>query len=238
MKAKKSTSTLPTMDQKGLQKLTESKRTFEQLYNQEAITIDEVRALPKIEKGRFWAIVEVGDSRSVNLFTKAPWLFEATDQDTRNRVWESNQIKITYAIYEHIRQYNCMATIGNISENTGLSRQTVHKHLKDINSHPLLNQETEMFKFMSAKVVAKLFNLSMQGDVKAAKVYLNAVGGLYGRDTSAAKIETQNNYIQINGITLTHEAIKNLPPDQLTAIESILKTALPQLLNNNNASEK
>ena len=40
-------------------------------------------------------------------------------------------------------------------------------------------------------------------------------------------IQNQNNYIQINGTVLSQEVVKNLNPEQLKAIEGIIKTVLP-----------
>ena len=41
-------------------------------------------------------------------------------------------------------------------------------------------------------------------------------------------MQNQNNYIQINGTVLSQEAIKQLNPEQLNTIETIMKTTLPQ----------
>ena len=45
----------------------------------------------------------------------------------------------------------------------------------------------------------------------------------------AVIIQNQHNYIQINGTVLSQEAIKHLNAEQLSTIETILKTALPQI---------
>lgn len=49
-----------------------------------------------------------------------------------------------------------------------------------------------------------------------------------GKTSNNTLIQNQNNLIQIYGTVVSQETIKNLNPDQLNRIESILKTALPQ----------
>jgi hypothetical protein len=41
-------------------------------------------------------------------------------------------------------------------------------------------------------------------------------------------INTQNNYIQINGTVFSQGTIKHLKPEQLNQIESLIKATLPQ----------
>lgn len=122
-----------------------------------------------------------------------------------------------------------MLTIHEIATKTELSRQTVHKHLKDYPSHPMFLDQVEQFKFMTSKVLAKVFNFAVNGDTAAAKLYLTYIGNLNNNNTiKSTLIQNQNNYIQINGKVLSQETIKHLNPDQLKTIEKILKAALPQ----------
>ncbi len=46
--------------------------------------------------------------------------------------------------------------------------------------------------------------------------------------SQSTQINTQNNFIQINGTVLSQETIKNLNPEQLAQMEAIIKTAIPQ----------
>ena len=46
------------------------------------------------------------------------------------------------------------------------------------------------------------------------------------KTTNNEFIRNQNNFVQIYGTGLSQETIKNLNPEQLNTIESILKTAL------------
>jgi len=65
--------------------------------------------------------------------------------------------------------------------------------------------------------------------MRAAKLYFNIIGGINrGQIQNNTLIQNQNNYIQINGMIFSQEIIQQLNPEQLNAIETILKAALPE----------
>ena len=53
------------------------------------------------------------------------------------------------------------------------------------------------------------------------------VGDMNGQPANNTLIQQQNNYIQINGTVFSQDSIKQLSPEQLAQIESIIKSALP-----------
>jgi hypothetical protein len=73
---------------------------------------------------------------------------------------------------------------------------------------------------MTSKILAKLFSFAVQGNVRAAKLYLDAVGNIV---QPATIIENQNNYIQINGLTITQELVEKLPPAQLAQLTATME---------------
>ena len=85
----------------------------------------------------------------------------------------------------------------------------------------------EQFKFMSSKVLAKVFKYAVNGDMRAAKFYLSAMGMYNESAPKNTLIQNQNNYIQINGTLLSQENLKQLNAEQLNRIEAVLKTILP-----------
>jgi len=147
---------------------------------------------------------------------------------TKNQRWESNHHQITWAISSLLFDYQRMPTVTEIGRKAELTRQTVHKHLKDYTNHPIYLQQLEQFRFMTQKVLSRVYVCAEQGDMAAAKLYFNVLGNLNGQLSNNTLIQNQNNYIQINGTVLSQETIKRLNPDQLNTIENILKTALPQ----------
>jgi hypothetical protein len=63
--------------------------------------------------------------------------------------------------------------------------------------------------------------MAIQGDIKVAMLYFNVIGDDVA---NKPKICTQNNYIQINGMVLSQDLIKQLAPDELMQTEEIIKS--------------
>lgn len=145
--------------------------------------------------------------------------------ENKNQLWEYNHIQITSAISTLIQEFGRMPSKQEIATKTELSRQTVHKHLKEYSTHPQYLIQMEQFKFMTSKVLSRVFTFAVNGDVSACKLFLNVVGANDTLKPNNTFIQNQNNYIQINGTVLSQETIKNLNPEQLNSIEAILKTA-------------
>lgn len=220
---------------KGLQKFTETEIKVDQLLLLEKITRDDIaqfspadfKHLSKVITEKFNSLI--GDERDKFFEQIEP----ITNNLFKNELWESNHNKITYAISTLMQDYGRMPSKAEIATKTELSRQTVHKHLKEYTSHPLYLQQIEQFRFMTSKVLAKVFQFAVNGDTGAAKLYFNVMGFMNnGQIPNSTLIQNQNNFIQINGTVLSQETIKNLNPEQLNTIESILKTALPEEIPN------
>jgi SOS-response transcriptional repressor LexA len=156
----------------------------------------------------------------------------ATDE-TRNRLWENNHETITCFIANHIQEYGRIPSVGHIAANSNLSRQTVHKHLKEYTNNPLYIEQQEQLRFMTSKVLAKVYEFAVNGDVGAARLYFNVMGCLNsGQASNNTLIQNQQNNIQINNTVLNQETVKYLNAEQLNEIETILRTALPINVNN------
>jgi hypothetical protein len=110
-----------------------------------------------------------------------------------------------------------------LATKTELSRQTIHKHLKEYSAHPVYLGQIEQFKFLTSEVLAKVFKFAVNGDIRAAKLYFELMGNINGQPLANPAIKTQNNYIQINNTLLTEEMVKKLTPEQLKQIEEIIK---------------
>jgi len=216
---------------KGLQKLTDSEAKINMVLELEQITHSDLESFTDIEKSNLSEVLTekfnklTGDERDEFSNKIEPII----NNHFRNQLWEYNHGKITYAISTLMQEYGRMPNKAEIATKTELSRQTVHKHLEEYTNHPLYLGEIERFKFMTSKVLAKVFQFAVNGDMGAAKLYFNVMGCLNnGQQSNNTLIKNQNNYIQINGTVLSQETIKHLNPEQLNSIEVILKTALPQ----------
>ncbi len=140
---------------------------------------------------------------------------------TNDQIWEHNHLVIGQAIARLIAQYGSMPPKFVIARESGLSRQTVAKHLTGYKTHPQYLAEVEQFKFMTPKILAGVCNLAGNGDMKAARLYFEMIGAINKRKPGTV-INEQNNYIQINNTILSQENLKQLSKEQLNQIEHII----------------
>jgi len=217
-------------NQKSLQRFTETETKINEILSLKQITVDDIELLDTDGyNGLFRVIAEKinklsGDEKEA--FIERVELI--LPKSLKNQLWEGNHNSITYAISTLMQELNRMPSKNEIANKAELSRQTIYKHMKDYASHPQYLQQIEQFRFMTSKVLAKVFKFAVNGDMAAAKLYFNVIGNLNGQLSNSTLIQNQNNYIQINGLVLNQETIKRLNPDQLSIIENILKTAIPE----------
>jgi len=141
--------------------------------------------------------------------------------DSKNEVWENNHQLITRAVSAYMREHGVMPTKSTIAAQTGLSRQTVAKHLTEYKQHPEFTAQKEQFKFMTHNILANVYKQAGNGDVKAARLYFEMVGALNKQHVGTV-VNEQKNYIQINNTILSQENLKQLSAEQLTRIEDII----------------
>lgn len=212
---------------KSLQKFTDSNQKFDYLLSLETITIDDIDILDDNERNEFQDVVSKkfnslkGIERDDFFIQIEPILAK----DGKNILWEHNHTNINWAISNLIQEFGRMPNKTEIAQKTGLSRQTIHKHLKEYADHPQFIEQKEQFNFMTSKVLASVFQFAINGDIAAAKLYFNVMGILNGKHNNTL-IQNNNNFIQINGTVLSQEKIQNLSTEQLEAIETVLKSNL------------
>ena len=214
----------------GLQKVTKFQIKTKSLFELSKINLSDLKILTGTEIMRFYKKVNEKFNSLTGIekdlfFTKVENIITSS---ARNQVWENNHIQITAIISNLMIEYGRMPSKNEIAKETCLSRQTVHKHLKEYAKHPIYLEQMEQFKFMNSIMLAKVYKLALKGDIGAAKLYFRVTGLLENKEASNnTQIQTQNNFIQINGRVLSQENIKHLNPEQLNNIETILQTALP-----------
>lgn len=214
---------------KSLQKLTDFESKKNHLLSLSKITSTDIQILTKGEE-RVFINIMVDMLNSLKGAKKEDFIEKIepiTPIQVKNQLWESNHNDITYAITKLIKEYGRMPSKNLIAEETKLSRQTVHKHIKNFSTNALYKYEIEQFKFMSSKVLASLLKYAVNGDVRACKVYLDMVG-FKTEAIEQSTINTQNNFIQINNTILNQENLAKLNQNQIIEIENILKLALPE----------
>jgi len=212
----------------GLQKFTETETEIER-----------VRKMPKVSAADMLKLSSEEKAELYREFSHKLTTLKGTDKDefiskvedilpvdTKNQLWENNHYQITVSMGKMIEDTGKMPNKNQIAADTGLSRQTVHKHLSTYAAHPLYAEQITQFKFMADRVLAKVIKLAVLGDVKAARLYFDVMGNLNGQPSNNTLIKNQTNYVQINGMVLSQETVKQLNPVQLCEIEHILKEAL------------
>jgi DNA-binding phage protein len=219
------------MKAKSLQKLTETQRKINLLMKKKKITKADLDNFLTDREKDIWAkqmTEKLSTLKGEERDRFLEQIEEITAQSTKNQLWEANHMSITRAISAYIEDYGKMPGKNQIAETTGLSRTTIHKHLKDYDSHPLYAEEMRKFRFMADRVLSKMFRKAVEGsgDTKAARLYFEVLG--YLGNSQITTIKTQNNYIQINGKVVSQEIVKKLSPEQLLTIENILNSSVAE----------
>jgi hypothetical protein len=217
-------------ESKSLQKLTETDRKINRILERKIITIQDVRkVLNPVERKHLKTIIfqRLNELKGIDRQNFIDKVSRIQGKDFKNQMWERNHYMIVAAINNYIHETGMMPTKNNIHADTNISRQTINKHLKEYYTTDQYKERQNSFKIMSDKVLTKLISmaLSIQGDVKAARLYFEVTGVLGGMQNNS-NIDTQNNYIQINQIKLSQDIINELPPDQRAKIEEILKPTI------------
>lgn len=207
--------------EKDLQNLTDFETRFKDLMQKKIIEVDDLKDFKgdDYHKVNMELTHRINNLKGEDLDKFLLQIEKITDVSVKNQIWERNHNTITFAISELMQEYGRMPTVQEIAIKSELSRQTIHKHLKEYKTDNRYLEKKQQFEFMADKVLAKVFKFAVNGDIAAAKLYFNVVGAL---DKNKININTQNNYIQINGMTFNDEKLKTLKPEQLKAIEDIL----------------
>jgi len=141
-------------NRKVLQKLTKSEAKINKILTLKQITPSDLKTLTKTEKRKLFDILN--DKINSSKGSDRDQLFEKIEPiagiEMKNQLWEYNHLRITAVILNLMQEYNRIPTMNEISDETGLSRQTIHKHLKEYSNHPLFLEQIEQFNFMASIV--------------------------------------------------------------------------------------
>lgn len=209
------------MTKKDLQKFTDFETKFEKLLSKNQIEIEDLKVFESDEQTqlneRFVGLLE--GKKDIDFDDLIYKLDKVMPESTKNQIWERNHNTITATISELMQDYGRMPTVTEIANKSAISRQTITKHLKDYVNNPLYRAKKEQFKFMTDKVLAKVFRFAVNGDIAAAKLYFNVMGCL---NNGSNKTIQNNNFIQINNTILKQETVEQLEPEQIKEIEAIV----------------
>ena len=118
---------------KGLQKFTKFQVKVNELLSLKKLNSEDLKILTEVEKEKFANLLDEKHKKLAgverNLFFEK--IENLLDDSVRNQKWENNHIQITGAISNLMAEYGRMPSTNEISKETCLSRQTIHKHLKE-----------------------------------------------------------------------------------------------------------
>ena len=210
---------------KSLQKFTETENRVTKLFELKKITAEDYKDFNKDELKQF--DVELQERMNTLQGSEKERFLEQVDAimtvDTKNQLWEQNHSNIMWAISVLTEENHNLPPVNAIAQKLNLSRTTVHKHIKAFKEHSSYKAQQESIELMADKIVWQMYRLANKGDVKAGRLFLE-VAGKIGKPKQQTN-NTQNNYIQINGMVFNDEKLKTLKPEQLKSIETILLTA-------------
>jgi len=135
----------------------------------------------------------------------------------KNATYEANHLYISSCIHNSILENRRFPSIGNIAEETGLSRQTIYKHLDAGLQNKFNRLVRSKIEYMTTSAMEKLYLIGVQDNNATALKHFIQLSGVANNNTTNV-----NNYIQINNIKITNEDFSKLPQQDILEIESIL----------------
>jgi len=155
---------------------------------------DDVLALPRISKKDLENLTRVETDYLYEQISQMYYSLEGEERDMFTRkiqpllsgrsnkeAWEHNHSQVNSAIEKLVGETGAMPSHSALARETGLSRQTIIKHLKEYGSQPALQCEVEQLKNMAPTVLSKIYELARIGDRKAARLYFEIIGSLSPR---------------------------------------------------------
>lgn len=169
--------------------------------------------------------LETSDERGKAVLKYASIIGGKEGTDLRRQTWELNHNAIVTFVSVYLSDNAKMPTVTEISDKTGLSRETVTNHIHAFKKSKFAREQKDRFALLKPKIMGMLYKLSAEGDVRAMRVLLDAIDKTECDDKPAQV--TQTNYIQINSVTITQDELQALPPAQRKKIETYILKQLP-----------
>lgn len=148
---------------------------------------------------------------------------QGVETNLRNTTYEHNHYIITAEIQNYVTQEKMFPTSQQIAKKTGLSRQTVHNHLKEGSFVKHKSIIKDKLEFMATQALTNLYLIGLEKkSTSALKAFIELSGAVSNQTTV-------NTYIQINNLKLTNEDFNLLPDKTLSKIEKIISKDLDML---------
>jgi hypothetical protein len=202
---------------------------LQEIIASEKITPETFERLEEHEHAELTKLLKHKMEIANNEYQRLAIIMGAALQLSGNRIaWESNHQKITQAIYTTLSANGQMPTQTYIAQITGLSRQTVNKHLSEGEDASVYTEHIRSFSAMAPHVLTRIVKAATSRDnsVPAMRLYFELLEKFQGKGQLPVP-GLQHNYIQINNTIIKQEALQQINPEQLKQIEEMLQRNLP-----------
>tara|TARA_R110002033_G_C3895715_1_gene239402 strand:+ start:7409 stop:8071 length:663 start_codon:yes stop_codon:yes gene_type:complete len=147
---------------------------------------------------------------------------ESRAEFVKNTTYETNHTIIATFIHNHICNNRYFPSIMTIKKETGLSRQTVYRHINNGFNDKFNSVVRGKIEYMIPKALEKLYYIGVQdNNATALKHFINLSG-----ITLENKTTNVNNYIQINNLKLSKDEFEQLPNETILEIENIISKSI------------
>jgi len=143
--------------------------------------------------------------------------------EVRNCRWKEHHRKIISIIDHYMRNFSRMPTASELVKETGLSRQTIHKHIHEFTHHPAFRREIEQFRALTNRIIVMVLDKARCDDVKAARLFFKIMKDIY---PAVKPQEWSQNYLLFNSARMDKETIDQLSPEQQATIATHFKKAI------------
>lgn len=143
----------------------------------------------------------------------------------RNATYETNHTIIATCIHNYICNNRCFPSIMTIKQETGLSRQTVYRHINNGFSDRFNSVVKGKIEYMIPKALEKLYFIGIEDNNATALKHFIELSGF----TSKYNTTNVNNYIQINNLKLSKEEFNQLPNETILEIEKIVSNSIQKI---------
>jgi hypothetical protein len=125
----------------------------------------------------------------------------------KHDIWEINHSRMIAVIAGHLAEHGTMPNQSVLAEKTGISRQSIVKHLKEYRKESGYAEKIEKLKMMKMTVIEYMLARALAGDLRASKIFLDTMSRLEDKEEASIR-ETEKNqssYIQITGVMINND---------------------------------
>jgi DNA-binding transcriptional ArsR family regulator len=149
------------------------------------------------------------------------------EEETRKRTWEHNHFVILQHTGVLMMENGRMPNHTELAERSGLTRQTIARHLREYSSEPLYEAELEQLRSLAPEIMNRVaIRAAVNKDLKAAKLFYKVLTEIC--PPSASNLGKKNDYLVLNEIIITKELMKTLSEEQEQKIYEVLKNSRKQ----------